>query len=524
METLIQQASRLAEYKADYEQGMRGPFEGTVVSITAQTDTMGVRFGPTNSRPMPIQHPFVGTTSWLRSVPEINTQFLMQNRFDTNQPEALKTIPPSSSKRSADYLNQTNTYRTLSAGEHDFSSSGLASSYYGRRGHLDMRSGHAIKRGLNRDTLSVDDSAPTHVKNLLLNTVGKMGDEERLGIVKRWTTAIDHEYVQDENKKFKAEHYLHILNPAGSEPAILLRRIEGQVYDDAGDEILQSSTNLPLRHQSLFYTTTDEYVSIEIDENGNQFINYPSTATTGHEMIIPNGNYRAEMINRDITLSGDETVAVSGNIQYQVQGGVNYDVVESYNIVAGGNAFTMDVTPGQETVGLVNPNLLGFQAENTSDGGLTSVFGPKNSGIFLNGMGQVQIQDGLEGGALFAGDTVAMFNAKGGSLSIGDTVLLANASGTDFISIDPDLVQISSGKDLTLIATTWNANVGTVFLGNNAVIPAILGLAQLAWQDTHFHISASPGDPTTPPVIPSAVFTGTPLSLMSLSVFIPPNI
>lgn len=524
METLIQKYSRLAEAQSDYEQGKRGPFEGAVVSVTPTTDTMGVRFGPAKERRMPIQHPFNGTTSWIRSVPEVETRFLLQNRFDSNQPEALKTIPPPPEKRSSDYLNQLNAYRTLSPGEHDIGSSGMGFAYFSRRGNIDLRSGHAIKRNLNRDTLSIEDSAPTHIKNLLKNTAGKLGDEERIGIVKRWKNAVDQNYIQDSNQKFQAEYFIQLNNPAESNPSVLLKRTEGQVYNEAGERVKQLSTNVPLRHQSVWYTTTDDSLVKEIDENGNQIIQYPQTATTGFEMIIPNGNYRSEMINRDVTIKGDELVAVTKNINYTVSGGVNYEVSKSFNIVAGRNALTMDVTEGQETVGLINPNLLGFQAENTSDGGITSVFGPKNSGMFMNGQGKVQIQDGLQGGAVFEGTSVTLFNSSGSRLSIADSVIISGKSGKDFVSIDSDLVQISSGKEIGLIGSSFSAKVGGVFLGNNAAIPAVLGLSLLTWLDTHTHIATGPGAPTTPPIIPASIFTGTPLSVVSTTVLLPPPI
>ena len=522
METLIQKATRLRLRQEANEQGNLGPFEGVIVSVTPEADTVGVTFGPARERRMPIQHPFNGSSSWIRSVPEVNTRLLMQNRYDSKQPEALKTIPFPSEMRAGDYLKQTNAYRTLSAGEHDIASSGLALAYFSRRGHVDLRSGHAVKSSMNRETLSIEDSAPTHVKNLLLNTVGELGDEERLGIVKRWKTAVDHEYIQDANNNFQAEHYIHLKNPAGSAPFVLLEKTEGQVYDESGERLNQASTNLPLRHQSLFYTTTDEVLRIEVDENGNQVVQYPSTATTGFEMVIPNGSYKAEMINRDITIKGDEQVSVTGNIQYQVQGGVNYDVTKSLNVVAGNNALTMDVTEGEETVGLVNSNLLGFQAENTSDGGLTSVFGPNNSGIFMNGEGKVQIQDGLGGGAIFEGATITIFGSGGAKLGVGDSVILSGSSGTDFLSIDSGKVQLSSSKDISLIGSALSANVGSLYLGVNASIPAVLGLSLLGWLDTHFHTTLS--GPSTPPTIPSSAFTGTPLSLVSMSVFLPPSL
>lgn len=538
MENLIQQQTRIdLQRKAD-EQGKTGSFQGTVTSVNGATDTMGVTYGPAVEKQMPIQHPFIGTTSWIRSIPDVNTRFLMQNRMDSIQAEAIKTIPfPSYANgpngtpvgRAYDYQNQRNVYRQLNPGEHDIASSGAALAYFGAQGNLDLRSGAHIKRYLNRLTNATEDTAPTHVRRLLQNEPGTMGDEDRVGIVKRWTTPIDEIYAQDANNNFQNEHYLQLLNPANEGPAILLSRIEGQVYDDNAVAIEQFSTTLPLRSQEFWYTTQDNFVRREIDQNGNIYMALPEDATIGYEFIIPAGNYRAEIgLNRDITIGQDEIVAVDGNIQYTVGGNVSYDVTGNYNIVTGGpsaqNAFTMDVTPGQETVGFVNSSFFGFQAENSDSGGLTSIFGPMNSGMFFNGTGQVQIQDGLGGGAIFAGPDVSLFTAGGGSLSLGDTSILSDSSGDDLISITDGEVQIQSSNNVTVVGNVFSATVGTLFLGQNAAIPAVLGLMLMAWADTHTHIAIGLGSPTSPPIIPSASLIGTPASPYSLSAFFSPNI
>jgi len=527
METSIQQASREQMHAYREQQGKSGAFEAEVVSVQGTRDTMGLAFGPTPERSMPIQHPFTGTTSWIRSVPEAGSKYLLQNRFDTGQPEAIKSLPIIPGQRSDDYLAGFNLYRSLSSGEHDMVSSGAAAVYWGRRGHLDMRSGSNVKNQLSRDNQHTLVAAPTHKRELLFQKVGEMGDEERLGIVKRWTTAIDEIYPQDANKKFQAEHYIQLKNPAGSGPSVLLRHIDGQVYADDGTLSKHFTTALPLRSQRLWYTTTDDFVRQEIDQNGNMLTILPTTATVGHEMMIPQGNFRLDVgVDRDVTIGRDDKATVTGDVDYTIQGAMGYTVTKSINFTAGGNALTMDVTAGQETVGLVNSSLLGFQAENTSDGGLTTIFGPKNSGIYLNGLGKIQISDGLGGGSTYEGDTVTSFTKSGALMALGDTVMLAGKSGADYLSIEDQLVQICSGQAVNIVAQVFGAKCGTLFLGNNAIQPAMLGLTAMAWLDTHVHsiITPVPGSPTTPPVIPTATFIGTPASLYSLSAFFAPNL
>lgn len=343
METLIQGASRNAEKQANDLQGKAGPFEGLVVSVVGRQDTIGVSFGPTQNRPMPIPHPFNGSTSWIRSVPEVNSRMLMQNRFDSQQPEALKTLPSDPTKRTTDYLNQLNIYRTLNPGEHDVASSGFSTLFLGNSGNWDARSGAPIKKQLSYTTLSSEDTAPTHIRNLLNEVVGEMGDEERLGIVKRWKNAIDHFYVQDANQNFQAERYLQMKNPAGAAPIVLLQYTEGQVYDDAGEQILQSSTGIALRSQRLWYSTTDEFLAQEIDENGNYLLTFPSTATIGYQLDISAGNYNLSAIDEEHTLTGDMTISMKGNWQSTVQGTQTVDVTGDWSDSTEG-AYTLDVT------------------------------------------------------------------------------------------------------------------------------------------------------------------------------------
>jgi hypothetical protein len=511
MENLVQQQTRIDLQKKGNEQGKLGSFEGIVTSVSGASDTMGMSFGPALDRQMPIQHPFIGTTSWIRSIPDINTRFLMQNRMDSVQPEALKTLPftafangPDGKPvgRATDYQSQRNLYRQLNPGEHDIAASGAALAYFGERGNLDLRSGAHVKRQLNRESNSTEDTAPTHVRRFLQNAPGTMGDEERMGIVKRWTTAIDETYPQA-NGKFQSEHYLQVLNPANANPKILLRRIEGHVYEDDASVINHFTTAIPLRSQELWYTTQDNVVRREIDQNGNMLLALPTDATIGYEFLIPSGTYRAEIgVNRDITIKKDEIVQVGGDIQYTVGGHVNYDVTGDFTISNGAvgsqNTFFMDVTSGSEAVNLFNPKQYGFSATNAG-GGMTSVLGPKGSSITMDSQGFIHLKDG-----------------EGGSIDIEGPMINIATSGPTSLSLD------ATGG--TLEGLQFMANVEMIFLGQGAAIPAVLGLQLMAWMDAHTHISNIPGLPTSPPVIPSATLIGTPASPYSITAFFSPNI
>lgn len=347
METLIQTGSRLNLSNYNANQGKGGPFEGVVVQVSPVDDTLGVSFGPVSNRPMPVQHPYVGSNSWIRAMPYAGTRYLMINRFDSGQPEIIKPLPigqfgPSgnaSDGRAAQYVQQGNIYRTLNPGEHDIASVGMALSFYGRRGNLDHRAGGAIKHQLDRDGVQIVNQAPT-IKHQLLNwTVGQMGDELRIGTVKRWNSAISETYAQDSSNNFQSEYFLHLKNPAGSAPAVLMQKTEGQVYDSTGALVKQFSTAHNLRSQTLWYTNTDDIIRQEIDEYGNWYTSLPNLATTGYELNISQGNYKATIgVDRDVIIGRDEQVGITGNTQYSIGANMTYKV---------GGTILMQETAGQ---------------------------------------------------------------------------------------------------------------------------------------------------------------------------------
>jgi hypothetical protein len=115
-----------------------------------------------------------------------------------------------------------------------------------------------------------------------------------------------------------------------------------------------------------------------------------------------------------------------------------------------------------------------------------------------------------------------IFTSDGASLTLGDTLVLSDASGDDLISITEGEVQIQSSNNVTVVGNVFSATVGTLFLGQNAAIPAVLGLMLMAWLDTHIHPTGT--GPSGPPVIPTASLIGTPASPYSLSAFFSPNI
>lgn len=526
METLIQSASRNAERDYQNQQGLQGPYEGLVEDVVGREDAVGISYGPTRNRRMPIPHPFVGSNSWIRSIPDIGSRVLLQNRYDTGQAEIFKTLPIGPFERASSYFDQQSTYRELNPGEHDIASQGLASIYLNRRGGIDMFSGSGVSRRMYREQLETVEQAPTHREQLLLWSPGTIGDEQRLGIVKRWKTPVEEYFVQA-NEKFLSEHFLQILNPSGAQPTVLLRRTEGHVYDDAGVAIKQFSTQNNLRHQEFLFTDTDEFKRFEVDVNGNSLEVFPTVATIGKEFRIPNGSHIGQIgVDRDMTIDRDERVIVGQNIQYTVGRDVSYNVTRDFDIVAGVNAFTMSNDAGNETVGLVTAaisNIIGFQAQNNSDGGLTAVFGPMNSAMFMTGDGKIQLQDGLKGGITLEGETITTFAASGSALSVGEEISAMISNGKDGFNISDGLVQILGSDGVTVNAKAFNANVGNTFLGKGAAIPAVLGLTLMNWLDQHNHIG-NLGIPTGPPIVLSSSLIGTPLSITSIGTFLAPNI
>lgn len=359
---LIESLNRSTYDRRLNEQGLKGSFEAEVVSVTSTRDEMGMSFGPASERRMPIQHPFNGSNSWIRSTPEVGTRFLLNNRADSGQPEAMKSLPNSPSERTEAYLSGQNPYRTLLPGEHDIFSSGFAATYYGYRGHLDSRSGASVKDQLSRDSMEATRSAPTHRTSLLGWVPGELGDESRVGIVKRWRDAAT-EFYPRVNGAFQAERYAQLKNPAQQGPVVLFDRVEGQVYGADGQIERHSKTGLPLRHRARWYATTDDPVTVEIDQAGNYLLEIPQSAGVGYHLIVSNSDHQTDVgrdrsatVGRDDqqVVRGDQSVIVRGLQNVKVQGVMSLTGQAGYQIVAGSGMM------GVGKAGDVEPMVMGM--------------------------------------------------------------------------------------------------------------------------------------------------------------------
>jgi hypothetical protein len=408
-------------------------------------------------------------------MPDVGSLVLLQNRFDTGQAETIKTLPVSPTAKAEAYRRGENVYRGLSSGEHDIASGGYAMTFWGRRGHLDLRSGSSVKAQLSREQLEITQRAPTHRTELFQQAAGTMGDEERLGVVKRWKSASEEYYVK-QNGRFLSEHYTQLLNPNNSGPSILFRHIEGDVVDDAGQLIRHTTTALPLRSQSLWYTTTDETTKEERDENGNYFVELPSTASTGYEVLIPEGSYR-KIIGKDrnVTIEGDEVVQVRKDITYTVSQNVTYDVKKNHIINAGPT--NLSLLQASDTVQLHNGSSYGIKASPSA----VNIDGPSGSKMEIGAAGTVMV------------DAKTMLELKVDAL-------------------------------MKLEGQIFQGNFMLLNLGLGAVIPATMGLAVQAYLDSHQHTSSLPGLPTSPPLIPSSSLNGTPQSILSTKILLAGNI
>lgn len=90
-----------------------------------------------------------------------------------------------------------------------------------------------------------------------------------------------------------------------------------------------------------------------------------------------------------------------------------------------------------------------------------------------------------------------------------DGIVIADGKGT-FVSWGSSGLQVVTPVAVTIQANDVNVIAGTVELGQDAIQPVILGASFAALYDSHVHLSAAPGAPTTPPVPASLVITQEP--------------
>jgi len=343
-------ANRLRERPSEERDGKARPAQAYLQAISSTTEEVQASdFG--GGRMVEVTHPAMGIRSWIRYMPEEGSSVVVTQRSDTAVPEILYYSGSTAAVKVAAYLNRKGHYRQLTPGETEISSYGFAQAFWSRRGTLHMRGG--ITRGwLSHDELEVGFKAPTH-RRLLHDHIhdDALVGEERYGLV--WRKGDDHtERVYVKKDGSYAREYVRTLNFEGA-PAVLVDYREGHVHDEEGEELL-SPIGSPLRVRGRWYNQDgDEYVSQQIDHDGNVWWKLPNDATTGWTLQIPKGTFRleagekvqigarsdVEFTGRNMTIRARGTLSIWGAVAVNI-GSDGAVVIDAPNVTLKGRAVT----------------------------------------------------------------------------------------------------------------------------------------------------------------------------------------
>lgn len=478
------------------------PFGAYCRSVSSDTEEANFDYVGNESRTLTIIHPFNSTGSWLRCQPEPGAAYVATFRHDEARPQLIQSFHRGPQVRLDAYKDQTGLYRPLYPGEIDLVSAGWAGSFYSRRPRQEHVAG-VLKRWMDQDRLLVADRSLVHQKQLFKYSSKALGDEYRLGLVSRPKSSWETIWPKYNDTDYAAEEYLDLKNPSeGGGPDTLFRVQRGHVLDLEGAPINQTSTGIPLRKISSYFTLDDSATTHEIDEQGNVFIGIADSASEGYEIDIPSGSYKK-------TVGVDETITVLGNRTDSVEGTLVKDVGENY-IVTVGTQFLQTNTDTNH----VFAQTAASQTLLLSGGGHSFILDDNTNTIYLIASqgGQIHLDgDGSLKILAKSGDiiyvnanegAVSVISSKGSFLALDDKVTVSDSSGSTTLLMDGSgTLQVTAGSTVLVNAPSVQVDAGSVTLGRNASMSAVIGEKLADLFDKHTHGTGT--GPSTPPLPPN---------------------
>lgn len=478
------------------------PFGAYCRSVSSDTEEGNFDYVGNESRTLTIIHPFNSTGSWLRCQPEPGAAYVATFRHDEARPQLMQSFHRGPQVRLDAYKSQAGLYRPLYPGEIDIASSGWTGSFYSRRPRQEQVAG-VLKRWMDQDRLLIADRSPVHQKQLFKYSSKTMGDEYRLGLVSRPKSSWETNWPMYNDTDYAAEEYLDLKNPSeDGGPETLFRVQRGHVLDEEGAPINQTSTGIPLRKITSYFTLDDSATVHEVDEQGNVFFGIADSASEGYEIDIPEGSYKK-------TVGADETITVLGNRTDSVEGTVVTDIGESH-VVTVGTSFLMT---NSETDHVFSQTAAG-QTLILSGSGHSFIMDDSSNTIYLIASqgGQIHLDgDGSLKMLAKSGDiiyvnanegAVSIISSNGSFVAIDKKVTISDSSGATTLLMDGSgTLQVTAGSTVLINSPSVQVDSGSVTLGRNATLSATIGEKLADLFDKHTHGTGT--GPSTPPLPPN---------------------
>jgi len=263
------------------DRNRRLPVRAVVEHSLPETEflSLGMALNPGRTR-MRVMHPYMGSNSWIRVLPEAGTTVLTMQRGDSVREEISGYVNVDPAGKSKLYREGQLLYRPLDPGEIEVMTAGRAYAFFGSLGDIELRGG-SLRHELRQTHLDIRSIAPTYNRRLHLAAPATIAHEERFGVVKRpdqQRPNLIQGYVRTEDSKFAVE-YSRWLNK--SDGSSLMSNQEGHVVDVMGQFSTQSSTNKKLRQQRKWFHKKTGDLTFEVDEELNiVFVNSTQAVET----------------------------------------------------------------------------------------------------------------------------------------------------------------------------------------------------------------------------------------------------
>lgn len=349
METWSQLYNRSKDQIRNKHQGSDKPFEGVVSSVNHFTEQFLVS-SHGGQRRVDFPQPLLNYTSWIRGTPDTGLGLFQTFTSDTKTIIPLRYQNPNAEERIKGYTERKNVYRHLQSGEIDINSRGYAQAFFSRRGVLDLRGG-VIRSWHDQDQVEFGAKAPTHHFVFHQNRSNVIGDELRMGVIKRpeLQSSLDGSGNKSSlvnifpkiNNKF-AKEFLFKLQTVDGSPSYLFDIREGHVFDDNGQPGLNTVTGKHNRIDRKYFTNVDSIHRIQLDENGNRITNFPNEATLGEYKKIPKGSQETFIgINEKKSIGNNKIQIIGNNCTLDIKNIYNLNIGKSFNIKVGSTTLTI---------------------------------------------------------------------------------------------------------------------------------------------------------------------------------------
>lgn len=383
----------------------RRPYGVVLTTINPRRDQMTFE-GPRSGRTIPIAHPYLGPTSWIRVMPERSTRMIINSRADSGEPFVVAYLAEDSAENALDSTYERNQfyYRRLREGEISIASPGIAEQHFARGGTMSFRAG-PLTQVMNVERLEITSKAPTVITRALDHTFNEVSSEIRFGVAKRINSS---DSTQDSFIKITpegateqvfAKEYLRNVQSKAS-PFTLVDHREGHVIDDSGSEETSMVTGKKLRSRTKWGTASARDVLAEIDVDGNVNVKLPTGASYGF-------NLEVEETDAKVIVGRDEMHNVGRNLMFDVTQSVS---IEARDISMEAQTTTDITSTGPITIEGQSTIMITATGALTATAASLALAASSGGGIGVSGGGGVSLgtTDGapIPGGQLVKGGVV----------------------------------------------------------------------------------------------------------------------